>query len=120
MKGILCNNERERLASLRRLNNNRLQSVVQEVDTVLGKMKMNNITDANNLIYAGAVLAQELLGLWKTYHTAKREPWWKRRLSIFAEVMKIKYKIHTEGNHYKNGRNITKTKSSTRKIVIQR
>ena len=65
---------------MRGVDKGRLQSVVQKVDTVLGKMKTNNITDANNLIYAGAVLAQELLGLRKTYQTAKRLPWWNRRL----------------------------------------
>ena len=47
---------------------------------MLGKMKKTNITDRHNLIYAGAVLAQELLGLRKTYLNAKREPRWKRRL----------------------------------------
>ena len=65
---------------MRGVDKERLQSVVQKVDTVRGKMKKNNIIDANNLIYAGAVLAQELLGLMKTYQTAKRELWWKRRL----------------------------------------
>ena len=80
LKDILSNNERERLRSLRGVEKGRLQSVVQKVDTVLGKMKTDNITDTNNLIYAGAVLAQELLGLRKTYQSAKREPWWKRRL----------------------------------------
>ena len=42
-------------------------------------MKTNNITDTNNLIYAGAVLVRELLGLKKPNRNAKREPWWKRR-----------------------------------------
>jgi len=109
LKGILSNNERKRLPSLRGVDKERLQSVVQKVDTVLGKMKTHNITDANNLIYAGAVLAQELLGLRKTYQTAKREPWWKRRLegrvkelcrdlnrvNILAEGKKIKQKHRT-------------------------
>ena len=80
LKDILSNNERERLRSLRGVEKGRLQSVVQKVDTVHGKMKTDNITDTNNVIYAGAVLAQELLGLRKTYQNAKREPWWKRRL----------------------------------------
>ena len=65
---------------MRGIEKGRLQSVVQKVDTVLGKMKTDNMTDTNNLIYAGAVLAQELLGLRKTYQNAKREPRWKRRL----------------------------------------
>ena len=109
LKGILSNNERKRLPSLRGVEKERLQSVVQNVDTVFGKMKTNNITDANNWKYAGAVLAQELLGLRKTYQTAKREPWWKRRLegrvkelrrdynrvNLLAEGKKIKQRHRT-------------------------
>ena len=80
LKNILSSNQRERLPSLRGVEKGRLKSAVQKVDTLLGKMKANNITDANNLIYAGAVLVGELLGLKKPNWNAKREQWWKRRL----------------------------------------
>ena len=69
LKDILSNNER--LPSWRGVEKGRLQSVVHKVDTLLGKMMTNNITDTNNLIYAGAVLAKKLLGLRKTDQNAK-------------------------------------------------
>ena len=80
LKNILTSSQRERLPSLRGVEKGRLQSAVRKVDMLLGKMKTNNITDTNNLIYAGAVLVRELLGLKKPNRNARREPWWKRRL----------------------------------------
>ena len=80
LKNILTSNQRERLPSLRGVEKGRLQAAVRKVDMLLGKMKTNNITDTNNLIYAGAVLVRELLGLKKPNRNARREPWWKRRL----------------------------------------
>ena len=81
LKNISTSSQRERLPSLRGVEKGRLQSAVRKVDMLLGKMKTNNITDTNNLIYAGAVLVRELLGLKKPNRNARREPWWKRRLA---------------------------------------
>ena len=90
LKNILSSNQRERLPSLRGVEKGRLQSAVRKVDTLLGKMKTNNITDTNYLIYAGAVLVRELLGLKKPNRNAKREPWWKRRLEGRVKEMNKK------------------------------
>ena len=79
-KNILTSNQRERLPPLKGVEKGRLQSAVRKVYMLLGKMKTNNITDTNNLIYAGAVLVRELLGLRKPNRNARTEPWWKRRL----------------------------------------
>ena len=70
---------------------------------MLGNMKMNNSTDANNLISAGAVLAQELLGLRKTYQNATRKTWWKRLEGRMKELLKDPsgVKILAEGKKIK-------------------
>ena len=114
---------------MREVDKDRLQSLVQKVDVVLGKMKTNNITDTNNLIYAGTVLTQELLGIRETYQTAKREPWWKRRLdrrvkelckdlslvNILVEGKKIKQKHRT---YLQNKHNVTQKGIATVKEEI--
>lgn len=46
----------------------------------MGKVKVSNITESNNLIYANAALLTLLIGIKKTSGKQK-DPWWKRRLS---------------------------------------
>ena len=46
----------------------------------MGKAKLSNITETNNLIYCGAALVTETLGINKSSKRKRQEPWWKRRV----------------------------------------
>ena len=63
------------------------KNTIQKVDALLGKIKTNSITDTNNLIYADAVVARELLGIKMPSQINKREPWWERGLEGQVEEM---------------------------------
>ena len=52
---------------------------VQKVNEVLDKIKSNDITMTNDLIYAAAVVVTERLGVKMSKRDAAKEPWWKRR-----------------------------------------
>ena len=47
---------------------------------VMGKIKVNNITETNGLIYCGAAMVTEMLGVKSKNKEKRKEPWWKRRL----------------------------------------
>ena len=53
--------ERTRLPSLRGIEKGKLYAAVKKFDIVMGKVKLSNITETNNLIYCGAALATETL-----------------------------------------------------------
>ena len=46
----------------------------------MGKVKLNTITETNDLIYCGAALVTEMLGINRNSKRNRQEPWWKRRL----------------------------------------
>ena len=71
--------ERKRLPALRGVERKRLSDAVNTVDEVLSKVKVTDITEVNDLIYCGAALVTEILGI-KTCKNDKKEPFWKRRL----------------------------------------
>ena len=64
---------------------------VQKVNEVLGKIKSNDITMANDLIYAAAVVVTERLGVKMSKRDAAKEPWWKRRLEDQIKQLRKKY-----------------------------
>ena len=55
--------DRARLPSLRGVEKGKLYAAVKEVDNVMGKIKVNNITETNGLIYCGAAMVTEMLGV---------------------------------------------------------
>ena len=69
-----------RLPSLRGVEKGKLYAAVKKVDNVIGKIKVNNITETNDLIYCGAAMVTEMLGLKSKNKEKRKEPWWKRRL----------------------------------------
>ena len=71
--------ERKRLPSLKGRDKRKLNAVVEKIDSILGKIKTDDITTTNDLIYAGAVLLNELTER-ITSKKMGEEPWWKRRL----------------------------------------
>jgi len=72
--------ERTRLPSLRGIEKGKLYAAVNKIDIVMGKVKLSNITETNNLIYCGAALVTETLGINRNSKRKRQEPWWKRRL----------------------------------------
>ena len=71
---------RTRLPSLRGVEKGRLYKVVKKVDSVMDKIKVYSITETNDLIYCGAALMTEMLGVNSNNKRKGKEPWWKRRL----------------------------------------
>ena len=81
LHNIMQSNERERLPSIKKINKKKILVEVQKVNEVLNKIKSNDITTTNDLIYAAAVVVTERLGVKMSKRdTATKEPWWKRRL----------------------------------------
>ena len=78
--------ERKRLPALRGVERRRLIDIVNRVDVVLGKVKVADITELNDLIYCGAALVTEIIGV-KSKATERKEPYWKRRLENQLNVL---------------------------------
>ena len=64
---------------LRGIEKHRLLEATRKVDEVMNKIDVGNITELNDLVYAGAVVATEMLGV-KNRKGTGMEPWWKRRM----------------------------------------
>ena len=60
-------------------NNNKLKEAVSNINMVLGKVKLNNISQVNDLIYGGAAVVTEMVGMGKK-PKERGVPWWRRRL----------------------------------------
>ena len=77
---VVNSQERKGLPSLRNANRKKLKEEVKKVNGALEKIVVEDITATNMLIYAGAVVVTERLGLKTGKRSQKREPLWKRRL----------------------------------------
>ena len=72
--------ERARLPSLRSAEKGKLYTALKKVDTIMGKIKLSNITESNELMCCGAALVTEILGINRNGKRNRQEPWWKLRL----------------------------------------
>ena len=73
--------EKIRLPSLRFIDRSKLRDAVRMVNAVSGKIiTMDVVTLTNDLIYAGAVIMNEIMGVQRIINCANRQPWRKRRL----------------------------------------
>ena len=80
---IMDSNEWDRISMTRNMNKKQVMTEVNKINQILGKIITNDITATNRLIYAGAVVVTELLGLKrKKRGNPKGEPKWKRRLEL--------------------------------------
>lgn len=77
---VVNSQERKGLPSLQNANRKKLKEEVKKVNGELEKVDVEDITATNMLVYAGAVVVTERLGLDTGKRTQKREPLWKRRL----------------------------------------
>ena len=79
MRNVLSKETRERLPPLRGIEKHRLLETTRKVDEVMNKIEVGNITELNDLVYAGGTVATEMLGV-KNRKNTGMEPWWKRRM----------------------------------------
>ena len=82
----LLKKTRERLSPMRGIEKHRLLEATRKVDEVMNKTEVGNITELNDLAYAGAVVVTEMLGI-KNRKGTGMEPWWKRRME--AQVKQL-------------------------------
>ena len=77
--------DKMRILSLKAYNQKKLKEKTREVDELLSKITTNNITETNNLVYAGARLVMELMEAQAPSRPQSghrpRQPPWKRRLN---------------------------------------
>ena len=86
MRNVLPKETRERLPPLRGIEKHRLLEATRKVDEAMNKTEVENITELNDLVYAGAVVVTEMLGA-KNRKSTGMEPWWKRRME--AQVKQL-------------------------------
>ena len=77
IRNVLSKETRERLPPLRGIEKHGLLEATRKVDEVMNKIEVGNITELNDLVYAGAGVVTEMLGVKNTKSTGM-EPWWKR------------------------------------------
>ena len=73
---IVMNNTRERLHPLRGMHKTKITSEVNKINSLFSKLVVSNVTEVNDLFYAGAVIVTNNL----VTRRKGKEPWWKRRL----------------------------------------
>ena len=78
MHNVLPKETTERLPPLRGIEKDRLFEATRKVDEVTNKVEVGNITELNDLVYAGVVVVMEMLGV-KNRKNTGMEPWRKRR-----------------------------------------
>ena len=84
----LLKETRERLLPLRGIKKHRLLEATKKVDELMNKIEVANITELNDLVYAGTVVVKEMLGAknrkstgsmekenGSTSKTIKQRPW---------------------------------------------
>ena len=76
----IIKNNRTILSALRDIDKTKLYAAVKIIDDILGKIKVKSINESNDLIYCGAVLVTDMVGIKIGKTGIKKEPWWKRRL----------------------------------------
>ena len=63
MHNVLSKETRERLPPLSGIEKHRLSEATRKVDEVTNKIEVGNITELNDLVYAGVVVVMEMLGV---------------------------------------------------------
>ena len=86
MHNLLPKETRERLPPLRGIAKHRLLEATRKINEVMNKTEVGNITEVNDLVYAGAVVVTEMLEV-KNRKSTGMEPWWKRRME--AQVKQL-------------------------------
>ena len=72
--------DRTWLPALRGIESEKLRKAIKKLDELLGKIKVDDITDVNDLIYCASAVVVEDLGVKREGGKKSKEQWWKRRL----------------------------------------
>ena len=86
MRNKLSKETTERLPPLRGIEKHRFLEATRKVDEVMDKIEVRNIVKLNDLVYAGAVVVMEMLGV-KNRKSTGMEPWWKRRMEAHVKQL---------------------------------
>ena len=86
MRNVLSKEKRARLPPLRGIEKHRSLEATRKVDEVMNKTEAGNITELNDLVYAGAAVVTEMLGV-KNRKSTGMAPMWKRRME--AQVKQL-------------------------------
>ena len=78
----IMNNEKTTLPSLRNIEWRRVKAETNKINQVLPYISMNNITKLNELIYAGAKLVCEKIGIPSKSMKKKSKPGWAIQLEM--------------------------------------
>ena len=79
----------------------RLVNRVKIVDNVIRKIQARNITKTNKLIYPGAFVVSDMVGMMKP-KTEKKEPWWKRMFGRASETDAKRPWVHKKVDREEN------------------
>ena len=79
---------KDRLPALRNVPRKKLLEETAKVDKVLSKFKTHSITKTNELLYVGAVVVTNRLGVKIDKVAGRKEPTWKRRLQNKIKELK--------------------------------
>ena len=104
MHNVLLKDMRERLPPLRGIERHGLLEATGKLDKVMNKTEFGNIREMNDLVYAGAVVVTEMLGV-KNRKSTGIKSWWKRRME--ARVKQLN-KDHRHFNTLINRKNMKK------------
>ena len=77
---VIERGRKDKLPALRNVPKKKLLEETAKVDKVLRKFKTHNITNTNELFYAGAVFITNRLGVKIDKVAGRKEPMWKRKL----------------------------------------
>ena len=77
---VIERGRKDKLPALRNVPKKTLLEETAKVDNVLSKFETHSITKANELLYAGAVVVTNRIGVKIDKVAGRKEPIWKRRL----------------------------------------
>ena len=84
VREVYAETDVKHIPSLRAKERKLVNEEVSLVNGLMHNVKTKNITDVNRLMYAGAFVIAERLGMIKVRKggkkNAKKDPWWKRRI----------------------------------------
>ena len=75
MRNMLSKETRERLPPLWGIENHRLLEIAGKAENVMNKIDVGNITELNDLVYAGAVVVMKMLGVNNRKSTGMEAQW---------------------------------------------
>ena len=85
---VLQQPERVKLPALRGVSKSSVKIEVEKMNSLLGRIRSENITVTNDLLYATSVVTTKRLGAKITRKKSQGEPMWKRRLQEQVKLLR--------------------------------